>query len=162
MLVSIGYSREPAGPSFEIDQESEDLLEQGTAHVHEGEHEKAIAVVSEAIRRNPKDPFLYQSRAMVYEDKGEIEKAQADFAMAKRLGYDEAFMPDADEAIRRNPRSRNMADDPWLSVKMLVFIGGIVFLLFFTWAGRFVWRCWHWQTDDDFGDPPPGAKRLGD
>ena len=51
------------------------------------EHDKAIVEYTEAIRIDPKMARAYYNRAGAYEDKGDYDKADADFARAKELGY---------------------------------------------------------------------------
>jgi Flp pilus assembly protein TadD len=47
----------------------------------------AITCYTEAISRDPKDGGTYYARGRAYEGKGEQDKAQADFAEAKKLGF---------------------------------------------------------------------------
>ena len=55
------------------------------AYGNKGEHDKAIADYTEAIRLNPKYAEAYYNRGVAYEDKGEHDKAIADFTEAIRL-----------------------------------------------------------------------------
>ena len=50
-----------------------------------GEHDKAIADYSEAIRVDPKEADAYINRGSVFESKGELDRAIADFSQAIRL-----------------------------------------------------------------------------
>jgi Flp pilus assembly protein TadD len=52
-----------------------------------GDHGKAIADYTEAIRLYPKSAKPYHARGLVYKRIGETAKAEADFAQAKKLGY---------------------------------------------------------------------------
>jgi len=54
-----------------------------------GDPDKAIADYTEAIRLNPKYATAYYGRGYAYGQKGETAKAEADFAQAKKLGYEE-------------------------------------------------------------------------
>ena len=65
------------------------LLQPGLHYMQEGEHDKAIADCTEAIRLDPKLAIAYYERGLVYQKKGEKAKADKDFAQAKKLGYKE-------------------------------------------------------------------------
>ena len=55
------------------------------AYGQKGEHDKAIADCTEAIRLDPKDAKAYCNRGVAYGSKGEYDKAIADFTEAIRL-----------------------------------------------------------------------------
>ena len=52
-----------------------------------GDYDEAIADCTEAIRLDPKCAEAYYRRGVVYDWKGESDKANADFAEAKKRGY---------------------------------------------------------------------------
>ena len=56
--------------------------------------DKDIADYTEAIRINPDYALAYYNRATAYQELGDADKAAADFARAKELGYEP---PDEDE-----------------------------------------------------------------
>jgi Flp pilus assembly protein TadD len=53
-----------------------------------GDFDKAIADYTEAIRLNPQCAEAHYGRGVAYEKKGEKAKAEADFAQAKKLGFE--------------------------------------------------------------------------
>ena len=55
-----------------------------------GDHDKAIADFTEAIRLNPKLAQAYYNRGMIYRKKGDHDKAIADFTEAIRLNPKDA------------------------------------------------------------------------
>ena len=59
----------------------------GLAYERMGDHEKAVADCTEAIRLNPKCGQAYYSRGLAYKGLHEDDKAEQDFAEAKRLGF---------------------------------------------------------------------------
>ncbi len=67
------------------------MLRHIVAAVHfmkmERRYDSAIADFAEAIRINPKYGEAYYNRALVYEKKGEFDKARADFVRAEKLGF---------------------------------------------------------------------------
>ena len=87
-----------------------------------GEHDKAIADYTEAIRLDPKDAEAYCNRGLAYGNKGDYDKAIADYTEAIRLNpkYAEAYynrgmtyaskgeydkaIADYTEAIRLDPK----------------------------------------------------------
>jgi tetratricopeptide (TPR) repeat protein len=60
----------------------------GFAYYCMDEHDLAIADFTEAIRLNPHAGKAYHYRGVVYREKNEHAKAEADFAKAKELGYE--------------------------------------------------------------------------
>ena len=52
-----------------------------------GEHDKAIADCTEAIRLDPKYAKAYYNRGWAYGRQGDKTKAEEDFARARELGY---------------------------------------------------------------------------
>jgi len=76
-----------------------------------GQHEKAVANASEAVRLDPKDPYAYQNLAGGYESLGRSDeaKAVADQAIARKVEpwtihvilYGLAFMRDDETAMRQ-------------------------------------------------------------
>src|SRR5271165_6695373 len=56
------------------------------------------AIISQAINADPRDGAAYYGRALAYQAQGKNDKAQADFAKAKRLGYTLA-QADSDTAM---------------------------------------------------------------
>ena len=93
----------------------------GVAYEAKGDHERAIADCSEAIRLNPTDAMAFVNRGGAYENKGDHERAIADDSEAIRLnptdamafynrggayyakGEHERAIADYSEAIRLNP-----------------------------------------------------------
>ena len=59
----------------------------GLAYGRKGEHDKAIAEYTEAIRIDPNPAVAYFSRGIAYLIIDEKAKAAADIAKAKELGY---------------------------------------------------------------------------
>ena len=53
-------------------------------------YDRAIADYTEAIRLYPKFVNSYTNRAFVWHDKGELDRAIADFKIALALGYEPA------------------------------------------------------------------------
>jgi tetratricopeptide (TPR) repeat protein len=58
----------------------------GWAYDKKGDHDKAIAEYTEAIRLDPKDAMAYNNRGWAYRKKGELDKAKQDFDQAEKLG----------------------------------------------------------------------------
>ncbi|MDR1836328.1 MAG: tetratricopeptide repeat protein, partial [Treponema sp.] len=60
----------------------------GSAY-HNGkrDYDRAIADYTEAIRLNPNDANAYNNRGNSYQAKGDMTRANADFARARELGY---------------------------------------------------------------------------
>ncbi len=67
----------------------------GLIHLGKGEHAKAIAAYSEAIKLEPKYSFSYVGRGDVYLAQGDLKRALADYDTAARLD------PDNDAAKER-------------------------------------------------------------
>jgi tetratricopeptide (TPR) repeat protein len=67
----------------------------GLMHLSKGEHDKAIAAYSEAIKLDPKYSFSYVGRGDVYLAQGDLKRALSDFDVAARLD------PDNDAAKER-------------------------------------------------------------
>lgn len=57
----------------------------GSMYRKKGEHDKAIADLTEAIRRDPEYYSAYCERVLAYRAKGEHDKAEADFIKAVEL-----------------------------------------------------------------------------
>jgi tetratricopeptide (TPR) repeat protein len=55
------------------------------SYAHKGDYDRAIGSYTEAIRVNPKDVLAYRNRGRAYEAKGEIRKAEEDYAKARQL-----------------------------------------------------------------------------
>jgi len=51
------------------------------------DYDKAIGDYTEAIRLDPKCAEAYHNRGLAYSQKGDIAKADGDFAQAKKLRY---------------------------------------------------------------------------
>ncbi|NLF72869.1 MAG: tetratricopeptide repeat protein [Candidatus Anammoximicrobium sp.] len=59
-----------------------------------GDYDRAIADFTEVIRLDPKNSFAYHGRGLAYQKKGDLKKAQSDFAEAERLwAEDEEMRP---------------------------------------------------------------------
>jgi tetratricopeptide (TPR) repeat protein len=100
------------------------FLASGSSWQRKGEHDKAIADYSEAIRLDPKNSEGYSGRGYGLQRKGEHDKAIADFTSAILLDpkdaeayYDRAlswlmkneyekFTADFDEAVRLDPERK--------------------------------------------------------
>ena len=59
--------------------------ERGLAYENKGEHDRAIADFTEAIRLDPKYDIEYYGRGLAYENKGDYDKAIPDYTEAIRL-----------------------------------------------------------------------------
>src|SRR5712691_5321551 len=71
--------------SFFTKVSSGDYSRRGRRYFAKGEHDKAIADFTEAIRLDPKNATKYHWRAWCYCEKGDFDKAFADFTEATRL-----------------------------------------------------------------------------
>jgi Flp pilus assembly protein TadD len=60
----------------------------GITYSTNGQLDWAITDFTESIRLNPKDAKAYYNRGVIYGKKGEPDKAEADYAKAKELGYE--------------------------------------------------------------------------
>ena len=67
------------------------LYIQGNRRLNEGEYDSAIRCYSEAIRLYPTNARFYFNRAVAYDNKGELENAEVDYAQA---------LKDSDSLIR--------------------------------------------------------------
>src|SRR5271165_5420249 len=70
----------------------------GSWDYSKGEYDVAIRDYSQAINADPRDGAAYYGRALAYQAQGKNDKARADFAKAKRLGYTLA-QADSDTAM---------------------------------------------------------------
>ena len=61
--------------------------QRGIAYARKGNYNFAIRDFNKAIELNPNDAAAYYGRGLTYRAKGEPDKAEADSAEAKRLGY---------------------------------------------------------------------------
>jgi len=61
------------------------LCLKGLMCLGEGQHDKAIAAYSEAIKRDPKYSFSYLGRGDVYLAKGDLDRALLDYDHAARI-----------------------------------------------------------------------------
>jgi Flp pilus assembly protein TadD len=57
----------------------------GGVYQSQGDDDRAIADLNEAVRLNPKDADFYGRRAISYEKKGDVAKALTDFRKAIAL-----------------------------------------------------------------------------
>ena len=67
--------------------QSEKEFNKGIDFANKGDHQTAISCFTEAIRLDPKNALAYSIRGIAYEEKGDSDKAKADFDMAKKLGF---------------------------------------------------------------------------
>jgi len=65
--------------------ESDELFNQGTGLLREGQYDQAIALFSEAIEINPRNADAYHNRGLAYALKGQLEKATSDLNKAIEL-----------------------------------------------------------------------------
>jgi tetratricopeptide (TPR) repeat protein len=91
--------------SFFTKASSGDCFRRGRRHFEKGEHAKAIAGFTAAIRLDPKNASKYHWRAWCYCEKGDFEKAIADFTEALRLESTvvDQVIADLTETIRLDP-----------------------------------------------------------
>ena len=66
---------------------SESYNNRGVCYVLMKNYQQALNDATDAIRINPNFEKSYQLRGIIYKELGEIEKANADFAKAKELGF---------------------------------------------------------------------------
>ena len=59
----------------------------GIAHYNNDDARSAITDLTEAIRRNPEDAVAHHNRHIAYDRIGDVERAKADHARARQLGY---------------------------------------------------------------------------
>ncbi|MDP7278117.1 MAG: protein kinase [Planctomycetaceae bacterium] len=59
----------------------------GIAHYNNDDARSAITDLTEAIRRNPEDAVAHHNRHIAYDRIGDVERAKADHASARQLGY---------------------------------------------------------------------------
>jgi tetratricopeptide (TPR) repeat protein len=78
------------------------LCLKGLMHLSDGEHEKALASYSEAIKLEPKYSFSYIGRGDVYLTKGDLKRALLDYECAARLD------PENDAAKERANLARTL------------------------------------------------------
>lgn len=65
-----------------------EYINRGVAYANLKNYEQAISDYNEAILLNPSLATAYKNRGFVYEEMGEIEKAEKDFAKARELGFE--------------------------------------------------------------------------
>ncbi len=63
-------------------EDAKDYINRGNAWRDKGEHDKAIAAFTEAIRLAPNDANAYFNRGLAWRSKGEYDKAIADYNQA--------------------------------------------------------------------------------
>ena len=59
-----------------------------SAHFARAEFEQGIADFSRVIELDPGEAAAYYNRGLSYQELGDADKAEADFAKAKELGYE--------------------------------------------------------------------------
>jgi tetratricopeptide (TPR) repeat protein len=98
------------------------LLARGSKSLQKGESKPAEAMISEALRRNPKNAMAYVAQGMLHADAGDYDRAFADLSAALRhdpscgracllrggmnlaKGRIDRSLGDLDEAVRLNPK----------------------------------------------------------
>ena len=75
-------------PAILNGESAKDYINRGNAWRDQGEHDKAIAAYTEAIRIDPKDAAAYFSRGLAWRSKGEYDKAIADYDQALAINPD--------------------------------------------------------------------------
>jgi tetratricopeptide (TPR) repeat protein len=80
-----------ANESITNEQKAVLQLYRGMAFAHQGDHNKAIAEFSEAIRNRPNLLGAYRHRGVAYGSKGEYDKAIADFTQTIMLDPEDGF-----------------------------------------------------------------------
>src|SRR5262245_48097155 len=73
------------GEALRLDSKNVDALALHGALTFKGDAARAVAEMNEAIRLEPKYGYPYKNRGMIHENKGELDKALADFRMALNL-----------------------------------------------------------------------------
>jgi Flp pilus assembly protein TadD len=71
----------------------------GTILVRSGEHEQAVRTLKEAVAGAATDPRYYFHLAVAYERSGQHDKAQVEFATARRYGLDRAILTAGDREL---------------------------------------------------------------
>lgn len=61
------------------------IAARGVAFHRRGDHRRAVAEYTEAIRLNPRDSYSHFNRGLIYEHMGDVEQAIADYSRAVRL-----------------------------------------------------------------------------
>jgi tetratricopeptide (TPR) repeat protein len=123
--VKIGVLTAEAEEKRKADQEARArysaLVSQGTTDTNAGDHDRAIAAYSEAIRLDPNNAVAFTARGVGYMRKGDNDRAIADYNEALRLnptfalafanrgvafskkGDNDRAIADSNEAIQLNP-----------------------------------------------------------
>ena len=78
-------SRTTARPSSSIPRNAVAYFNRGNVYDQMGEHDRAIADYTEAIKLDPTDPDIFNNRGQAYDTKGEYDLAIADYTQPIRL-----------------------------------------------------------------------------